>query len=407
MPLTRHFYALDEVQVAIYYCGGRAAWKETVFWCRELILSGHASEAISALFESWLWNRGPFHMRWLMEAMARLGGEEVGMEALLEMAEALSRCSTKDHSLWTMLVASALEGEVDGLFDRVTPRTPSTGIPFEAEREAFMIRALYQHKAGAAWWAAEGMTTERVESLLEWYEEYVLEKTEAGTAWKEALYGYDRLLGYRSDAYDRAILAVRLLALCLTADQREKSMANGPPSLYRKEEVEWDRVLGRKAGRIMPVPVEGLYGVTLRGRIRHQDTTMGELWDVLRGMKGCAYWEEIGIEDHEHRYLLDGYFPDDLPDEWTAEEKRRSHGAGQLGRGEEVTLWGWMRRYMTGTTRLLWGRGCRLLRRDIVRIALDRIPLGDSPFLTLLSLPRAGLGEKPLRPVHKRKVVAG
>jgi hypothetical protein len=403
MPLTRHFYALDEVQTAVYYCGGRAAWKETVFWCRELALSGHAAEAIVALFESWLWNRGPFHMGWFVEAMARLGGEEVSMEALLTMAEALSRCPVKDHSLWTMLVASAVEGEAEDLFDRVTHRAPVVGFPSGAnECEMYMIRAIAQHKAGAAWWAAEGMTRERVECLLEWYEEHVLCATEA-TTWREALRHYERLLGYRSEAYDRAILGVRLLSLCLTTDQRKKSMAPVfTIPLYGKEEAEWDRVLGRKAGRIFPIPYHGLYGVTVRGRMRHQESTVGELWDVQQGMAGCACWENL-----EERGGLDACFPDDLPDEWTAEEKGRSHGAGLLGRGEGVTLWGWMRRYMTGTTRLLWGRGYRLIQKDAVRLFFDRVPLDDSPFLTLLSLPRVGRGEKPLGPVRKRNVITG
>jgi hypothetical protein len=240
------------------------------------------------------------------------------------------------------------------------------------------------------------MTTERVEWLLEWYE-HVLGDPE-GEEWREALRGYDRLLGYRSEGYDRAILGVRVLGLCLTADQRKKSMESFMP-LYLKEEAEWDRVLGRKAGRVITIPVCGLYGVTVRGRMRHQETTVGELWDVRRGMVGCAFWDEmdpIGLE---------AYFPDDLPDEWTVEEKGRSHGAGLLGRGEVVTLWGWMRRHMTGTTRLLWGRGYRLLRKDAVRIALDRVPLGDSPFMALLSLPKVVGGEKPLGPIRRRKVV--
>lgn len=412
MPLTRHFYSFDDVQAAIYYGGGRAAWKETVFWCRELALSGHVSEAISTLFESWLWNRGPFHMRWLLDAMDLLGGEEVSMENLLVMAEALSRCSLKDHSLWALLVSSVVEGEADRLFDRVTRRTPLAKLPVDAnEREIFLIRAMYQHKAGAAWWAIEGIPTERVESLLEWYVEHVLVGEGRGdgeeeSRWYEALRGYDRLLGYRSDAYDRAILCVRVLAMCLTADQRKKSMAPSVSSpLYRKDEAEWDQVLGRKAGRIYPIPYYGLYGVTVRGRMRQTDTTIGELWDVRRGMIGVACWEGIqGVMEWE------SYFPDDLPDEWTAAEKEQSHGAGLLGKGEEVTLWGWMRRYMTGMTRLVWGKGVYLLRKEGVRTWLESIPLDDTPFLTLLSLPRIPCVERadtPFVPVHKRKVIAG
>lgn len=415
MPLTRHFYELDEVQAAVFYCGGRPSWKETVFWTRELVISGYVSEAISVLFESWLWHRGPFHMRWLIDAMTAMGGEEVSMEGILTMAEALSRCTIKDHSLWAILVSSTLEGEIDALYDRVTPKSLVVEWPLEMDkREQFFLRAIHQHKAGAAWWstvpgaAGAGIRDERVEWCMEWYAETV----RAGDReWKEALDGYERLLGYRSEGYDRAIRLTRLLSLCFTADQRRKSMTAlmaGAP-LYPEEEAKWNRVLGRKAGRIYPIPYYGLYGTTKRGRMRQQETTVGELWDVRRGMAGVPCWdtdekEAAATGATTGAAAIDSYFPDDLPDEWTAAEKSLSHGSGLLGSGEQVTLWGWMRRTMTGSTRLVWGRGARLLRSEVVRKRLEAIPL-DTPFLTLLALPIQGTAIRSFAPVHKRKVV--
>ena len=90
MPLSRHFYSLDEVQAAIVYTGSRGIPQETVFWCREAVESGCVAEAIACLFESWLWYRGPFAMEWLVDAQCLLGGAEVTAEDVERMAERLS-----------------------------------------------------------------------------------------------------------------------------------------------------------------------------------------------------------------------------------------------------------------------------------------------------------------------------
>lgn len=401
MPLTRHFYAYDEVQAAIFYTGSRGIPKETAFWCNELVISGHASETISVLFESWLWHRGPFHIAWVVEAMKRLGGSEISEEDILSMARQLSICSTKDHSLWSLFAISATDPE--SLFDRVTPRSPPVGFPIDTPIdtpvEQYFIRAIYQHKAGTAWWAGLHLSEDRWWALIEWYCMSVIPLEQGAPKDLFDTIGtirrYDQLLGYCSEAYDVAIRGLVLLFLCLTTEQRRQSLS--PVTTISTMEDEWGHLLGRKAGRVYPIPYHGLYGVTARGRMRQTDTTLPELFDIKCGVKGCAVWDEVLDSDTFY-----DYFPDDIPDEWTAKEKEVSHGYGILQRTEQVTLWGYMKRYLSGRSRLLWNRKPRIE-------ALDAVGLGDSPFLTLLSLPvvLTPLDESRLRPVHKRKVIQG
>ena len=407
MPLTRHFYALDEVHAAILYSGSRGAPKETVFWCRELIYSGHASEAISALFESWLWHRGPFHLAWFLEAMERLGGSEITEEDILQMAERLSRCSTKDHSLSCLFAISAVA--YDSLFDRVTCRPFPAPFPSEDPLEQFFLRAIHQHKAGTAWWAGIRLSMERWWWLVEWYVETGPGTDRAGAgALLTTMRGYEELLGYRSEAYDTVMRGLLLLALCMTKEQWEQSMR----TTMAKESsnvgtwiTEWDAVLDRRAGRIFPIPHYGLYGMTERGRMRYTESTVSELFDVRAGVRGCVLWEEriksMGIDAW---YAT--YFSDDLPDEWTATEKEKSHSAGILQRTESVTLWGYLRRYLLGRCRLLW-YGSSILRTRKLLDALEQVGLEESPFLTLLSLPitTTPIDESYLCPIHKRKVI--
>ena len=73
MPLSRHFYSLDEVQAALLHTN-------SLFWCQELILSGCIGEAISTLFQSWLWNTGPMQLQWLIDAWKTLALDEISEE---------------------------------------------------------------------------------------------------------------------------------------------------------------------------------------------------------------------------------------------------------------------------------------------------------------------------------------
>ena len=401
MPLTRHFYAIDEVQAAIIYTGSRGIPKETAFWCHELVISGHASETISALFESWLWHRGPFHLYWLIEATKRLGGSEISEEDILSMAQQLSTCSIKDRSLWTLFTVSASDPE--SLFDRVTPRSPPVPFPTDDPLEQYFIRAIHQHKSGAAWWAALHLSNERCWSLMEWYRDYVIATESALKDVFDAIRGYEQLLGYQAEAYDNAMRALALLSLCLTAEQRRLSLSAIPSSMTFSS--EWDCVIGRKAGRVYPIPYYGIYGVTVRGRMRQTDTTLSGLFDIKRAVRGCAVWDEIiemDSSDSSDSSFYHTYFPDDIPDEWTAKEKEMSHGCGILQRTEQVTLWGYTKRYLTSRSRLLWNKSTHM---DL----LDSIELSDSPFLTLLSIPvkLKSINEAQLYPVHKRKVIQG
>jgi hypothetical protein len=172
--------------------------------------------------------------------------------------------------------------------------------------------------------------------------------------------------------------------------------------------AEWDALLDRKASRIFPIPHYGLYGITERGKKRQSESTVSELVNVRQGVRGCALWEER-LESTDIASWYSQYFPDDLPDEWTAQEKEKSHGSGILQRTEEVTLWGYFRRYLSGRCHLLWSLGSNLGSRRLISEKLERIPLEGSPFLTLLSLPIeiSPIPDSTLRPVHKHKVVRG
>lgn len=305
MPLTRHFYASDEVISALYYTASRRDIKETEFWCRELLVSGYSSEAISVLFESWLWQRGPFYLRWLLHAKT-LTVDTVTEEDILRSAVELSSYGEWDNSL--LAVLSSTEGA-----DRVTPKTPSIKASDEI---LYLYRALYQGKARSAWRMVQRLQSSwetnvcqmNIWEILKEYGRYL------STEYDEVfgiLEQYETLLGYRSDAYDTVILCFATLMLCLS-DQKRKSS-------FLPRMIKWSHMMipiGRRAARMYSIPSVALYGI--------KQTTA--LDDVEKYMKGCPFWDDV-LEELDKDAFYDQYFPDDIPDEWTKPEKEKSHSS--------------------------------------------------------------------------------
>lgn len=326
MPLTRHFYEADEVRSALYYSASRRDLKECEFWCHEMIVSGYEREAISVLFESWLWQRGPFYLRWLLD----IGASGDIMNAALK----LSSFGEWDNSIWTILTAA------DQVADRVTPKTPPFAPKDCSEEVLYLYRALYQGKARSAFLISR--TMDGVWSILKEYGSHLCK--EYGECFT-ILERYEVLLGYRSDAYDIVILCVAVLMLCLSDKKRAASfMPRSTPSRIISAPI------GTKAARMYTIPSVA--------RTMHR--TNG-LHDIEKAIKGCPFWDNAlkeyqrqgkWISDDAMEAFYDIYFPDDIPDEWSKEEKMKSHGQGL---SEKMTLAQYARIHFTKPSRLAFG----------------------------------------------------
>ena len=202
MPLSRHFYSLDEVQAALLCTTSNNKPDEALFWCKEMLLSGCVGEAISTLFQSWLLNTGAFRLQWLIDAWKLLASDELSEDDLLLATYRLTDIyyTQRDSSLWNILVLTA-ENPYK-MPDSVTRKTPPF-IPSEDEKEIYFTRALFQGKAHSAWWISQFIEPERIWELLDWFANNIhTQFQEQYLICLEALQNYEKLLGYRSDEYD-------------------------------------------------------------------------------------------------------------------------------------------------------------------------------------------------------------
>lgn len=359
--LSRHFYALDEVHAALTYCSRRNDPVETLFWCQELLHSGHIGETISTLFEAWLWHKGPCHISWLIHAWTTLRSDSLAAEDILLSAAQLSMIpyDKQDHSLWNILTLATVE-----MPDRVTLKTPAWISDSVDNKERYMIRALYQGKARSAWWMAQQLTVVNAWKVIKIYADK--QQLESYAIVLEALQQYEHLLGYRSDEYDMIILCLTILYCCHPV-QLSKELPIHLSVRYQESIQRWNGCIGRKAYRSYTIPSACLYGVTCRGKMKWSQSTVSFLNNIEPSLIGCPFWEEAIAEygiieegrilwnsDDDLEDFYDRYFPDDIPDEWTKAEKAVSHGDGLLAPTEIVTLYKYARSTFTKWSYLAW-----------------------------------------------------
>jgi len=404
MTLSRHFYALDEVHAALHYSSTRNGRRETVFWCHELLSSGCATETISTLFESWLWNKGPFSLSWLSIAH-KLAQEEVVEADILLAAYQLSwiPCEQRDHSLWNILVLTA-QGVGP---DRVTPKTPPY-LPSSDENEVFMVRALFQGKAYSAWWMSRHFTNERVWELLRWYVRYLCPAhSESYLSSFTLLENYESLLGYQSEEYDVVVRCLAVLSVCQNYEQQEQSWKRLPPieTSVQTAIEEWDVEIGHVKHRRYSIPTACLYGRSERGRMKWAESTVSQLGQLEQNMKGCPFWDSVVEEyqtgetwrsDDSREAFYDRYLTD-VPDEWSKSEKLKSHGDGIMGPHEESSLAVYSKRFFTFLSRMSW---------HLFPVITPCQQTSSNP-LTIISLlpPPPPVTNDMLRPIRRRKCI--
>ncbi len=369
MPLSRHFYSIDEVQASLYHSVSLGRIEESLFWCQELIDSGYVGESISILFEAWLWNIGPFYMEWFLTAFKTLSSEELSESDILNATYQLAIIPNRlrDHSLWNILVLGSQNTIPDRLVNKY-PKEWNNKDPIETH----FIGALYQHKALNAWWISKYMEPSRVWELIDWFYK-VCTKYEQYGIYFNNLREYNKLLGFQSNDINNIIRCIAICSLCIDNNTQKESfdtkwIMNIDMRMLQEIDI-WNKNIGTKARRIFKVQPSYLYGKTYRGELKWAQNTLQQLYNVEKYLIGCSFWDEVispeygNINEDKIEWNSDElleefyqkYFPDDIPDEWNKEEKLKSHGDGILGPSDIVNIWKYSRNYFSSKSRLVWG----------------------------------------------------
>jgi hypothetical protein len=333
MPLTRHLYREDEVVAALMFCILRKRFVEAAFWCSELLDSGLVDELIEVLKRIWLYGFGVKALSWLRAFHAATSGDSIDPEQILRLIGGLRE---PDRSIITLLAEPITEQP-----DRVNACDVSP--KFTTALEAFVARAILQRKSRAAWGGLRGM--EDPDGFL-----LKIAMAKHGVAGCKCVKTIQEVsLG---GPWEKRAAAVAALSLDRAAFTVSWTRVADPPLLSEvaRELDAWTAALGRRARRIYPIPGECLHWLTRRGReLTAYDTNEKEIMGRLEksaALWGSGFWdsaaEEFGgwaaikqeAESREAFYAT--HFPDDIPDEWSSADRRKSHDRGVLHKGQKA-----------------------------------------------------------------------
>lgn len=352
MPLTRHLYVEDEVAAALQFCVLRGRPVEAAFWAMELLDSGMVEEFIASLRQIWLLGFGINALGWYKAFLALEAEEVLDASSAINLVVSLCRIGINRGRDTTALaiIGSTLPAE----------KTAPSSLPHLEGIDSYFAAAVLQGRTISAWRASGAIGASALQQVA------AEKHGEAGLEVIGLLEKFPPLL---------------IAALCLPRGGLTSRLA--APNLAALSEVdraliEWERDLGRRARRAYTLPHQCIYWLTERGRttvytsadskLRGSLERPGKLW-------GSVYWDSVAEEAGGWEAIRDvsetreafyaTFFPDDIPDEWSAAERAKSHGFGSLQKDEVPSVKKFYRSWFDAIgSAVVWNHGQALSLPD-------------------------------------------
>jgi hypothetical protein len=307
--LTRNLYREDEVEAALLLCLSRGRAAESAFWATELIDSDLGTVVVKTVFRAWLWFYGVREIEWFAAFATMMEADELDADLLMA----------------AVLGFRKRDASIVGLLAHGLGAAPT-----------YYADPFAKGKTRVAWGlcVAGEIPWNSLPAIAPKHSEKLVQKLLTAEEWFGGLWEPEFLWHCRAAA----------VALICCPTLPTGSTFRPIPGHIQANLAEWSAATGR-ARRAYKIPVSCLYLITARGRDHTvYDGTEAELMGKLEPkLKGSSFWEgvvaEIGgwdvIQRHDEtrEEFYDTYFPDDIPDEWSLEERAKSHGRGVLQRG--------------------------------------------------------------------------
>ena len=121
-----------------------------------------------------------------------------------------------------------------------------------------------------------------------------------------------------------------VLILCEPASSQFALLEPDICAHIARDWAAWDALCGRRKVR-RPIPAAALHKGTTRGSMSSKYTNIADVREPLWLLpNACRWWREVYVTytPETHDDFHDKYFPDDIPDEWSATDQQMSHGQG-------------------------------------------------------------------------------
>lgn len=337
--LTRHFYNCDEVVDSLKKAVLNKKVVDAAFWCQELIDSELDYLAFRTLLEIWLYYINFTLPEWIKHA-------DTDTPNLQELCLNLALSDSRDSSIFYIICSQ------DQPIDRVVL---DKGYKTDKNKVREFYRAcLRQGRARSAWWIAANSYIDQDE---------IWEEVADSIRWIRSISESEK-----NSIYLCAGIVYTCGLRCKIESQKYIRLSENIVSKYVDK---WSDKLGRRLRREFTIPIESIYGWSSRWRILKKDSNLSDLHEIektmLQNKSEDGIWNVIlcdfelkGGEDDSREYFYQKYFPDDIPDEWSLLDQKKSHGSGMLRADENVGFINplrWMRCWIGKDylPRMAWG----------------------------------------------------
>jgi hypothetical protein len=330
--LTLHLYRKDEVLAAMRWSIINKNISESVYWAIELFDSDMEEDALEMLQFIWITEIGFSSFTFFTRILDIYKIGELDRDTWISLINTLSRTKSRDSTILYILIRG-LTTETEW-----TPRfthdqkytTIQQGVEDTLSRgkllEAWLLsRAL---RSDEQWIILESLATQRgrQKSLLEIKESSL------------------------SDTLKRATVFA-LVSLDDTQWQEVIKPLNDYeiPSELQEAIDEWDAEESLRRRRVYSIKPEALLCLTERSEQSSLESSEYEIQDgLLESLLESPYWAAI-LDDYMDKdngewksdtymeMFYYTYFPCDIPDEWSSQDREKSHGRG-LGRTSDAGL---------------------------------------------------------------------
>lgn len=269
-----------------------------------------SAELLEIMLRAWFYGGGSPSV--LVDLLAVMKRDELGPEDILPFVGALC-AGEKDASVFYLLSRGSADWmkQPDTFAFRVTGQTPEMAA-IKQRKTLFawiLLRCRWSStsEGGGAWSLLLSLSTPKTRPVLE------LLKEQTEFVWESR--------------------AAALLLVC------QPKVATAPKYYVDERLVaEWSELEGRRARRQFKTRPEACLLYSERGRMPRTTTNIEEIREPLTALHGSPYWDTIAAEfggwkpiyknDASKEAFYDLYFPDDIPDEWSAADQEKSHGRG-------------------------------------------------------------------------------
>ena len=342
--LSRNLYEIDEVVSALQTCL-RNGWPP-LFWAWELYVSEEFSALQKTLKDAWLDYGAPYDIGLLTDL--NITDPKQTIEIIYRLQEAIKKVG----SLGPLYLTH------DAKRFHVTPTTSNPKRIKQRERaKLFTTNEISEEDKDRFWISLDSAARCNWFRDAAWLLQAAQPILSADTIWsaihlmgrgtqqiKTFLHALEKSSS-KSPIDQIRHQAAAIATLCYPTKDHPRLLERPTSTCTRQLDswALWTANVGRRTARLNPIPVEALHKETTRGSITCKYTNVADVREpTLLLVNGCAWWRRIvqahgfkdtedGIEvpdDDDYEDFYDLHFPDDIPDEWSAQDQQKSHGKG-------------------------------------------------------------------------------